>query len=291
MDWMKFPPVSALRAFAALAQAGSASGGGALLNVSHAAISQQVKNLEERLGVSLVDRRKRQLRLTAEGDRLAQVVLAGFGDIEQVVSELVGENDDRPVQVSLTPMFAAHWLMPRLADFRTKFPQSDILLDPNPHLIEFTPGGVDVGVRYGSGQWPGLKSQLLVESSMVIVASPDLVGTRDYADPRDLAHFPWLQELGTTEASDWLRKHGATQLKDAGWTQLPGNLVLEGILSGQGIAVTARNFVEADLSTGKLRLLFEVGDKKGYHLVSRSGVQRPAVRRFCRWLLAQAGKI
>lgn len=287
MDWLRFPPLSALRAFAALAEAGSAVQAGKLLNVSHAAISQQLRQLEDRLGVALVERGGRSLRLTEDGSRLADAVLKGFAEMEQVIAEVTGRDDDRPLQLSLTPTFASNWLMPRLVGYRRRHPETEILLNPTPQLVKLTPGGIDVAIRYGRGDWPGVDVELMFLTPQVVVASPELVGDREFRHKSELAEFPWLQELGTTESSDWLRRNGATHLKGVGWIDVPGNLLLEGARTGQGVMVTARHFAEEDIQAGRLRLLFEEDYDKGYFLVTRPGVQRPLVKEFRKWLLRE----
>ena len=133
MDWRSLPSLSALRAFAALAETGSFTRAGAALNVSHAAISQQVRALEERLGVALLPRDGRRGVLTPAGERLAAALEAGFGGIARAVDELTGADADRPLHVSTTPAFAANWLMPRLASFRHEHPEVELMLNPT-HL-------------------------------------------------------------------------------------------------------------------------------------------------------------
>ncbi|SEP10648.1 LysR family transcriptional regulator, glycine cleavage system transcriptional activator [Salinihabitans flavidus] len=288
MDWHRFPPLNALRAFAAVAEAGTTTRAGARLNVSHAAVSQQLRSLETHLGVALVDRSGRSLTLTDDGERLAQVLLSGFGEIDAVIAEITGQEDRRPLQVSLTPTFAANWLMPRLASFRQGHRQVDILLNPTPSVVRLVPGGIDLAIRYGQGHWPGLEAQLLFETTLAVVAAPELVGDRVFDSPSDLAAYPWLQELGTTEASDFLAQYGGEHLRGVGWTEVPGNLMLDGARGGQGIAMTARRFVAPDIAAGRLRLLFEIDLGKGYYLVMRPGVPRPALRQFCAWLSEQA---
>lgn len=287
MDWLHFPPLSALRAFAALAEAGSAVQAGALLNVSHAAISQQLRQLEERLGIALIERGGRNLQLTESGVRLAEAVTRGFAEMEQVIAEITGRDDDRPLQLSLTPTFAANWLMPRLAGFRRNHRQIEILLNPTPHLVTLAPGGIDLAIRYGRGKWPGVNVEPLFMTPQVVVASPELVGDQVFHDKSELAAFPWLQELGTTESSDWLRRNGAKSLKGVGWIDVPGNLLLEGARTGQGVMVTARHFAQEDLQTGRLRLLFEEDYDKGYFLITRPGVLRPSAKEFRKWILRE----
>ena len=275
MNWSDLPPLTALRAFAAYADTGSMVQAGDRLNVSHAAISQQIRALEDRLGLTLVNRERGGAALTPEGRALADTTLTGLSEIAALCAELTGRDAERPLHISTTPSFAAAWLMPRLADFRARHPDLSLMVDPTPELRTIAPGGIDMAVRYGRGDWPGLESELLIETGIAIVAAPSLVGTRPFDSPADLTNFHWLQELGTNEASEYLESHGATVNRSRGLTSLPGNLMIEAARAGQGIGVTARSFVEPDLEHGRLRLLFEDHRKTGYFLVRRPGVLRP----------------
>lgn len=288
MNVTSLPPLNALKAFAAFAQTGTTSGAGALLNVTHAAVSQQLKLLEAHLGVTLLERAGRTLTLTAEGRVLADTLRQSFSAIEQTVAALTKVEHDRPLQVSMTPMFASGWMMPRLGEFRQRHPEVDLMLNPTPHLVELSPGGVDVAIRYGAGHWPGLEAALLIQSSVAIVAAPSLVSGRDLSTPADLLEFPWLQELGTTEAKDWLESHGVTEAVISGLVQMPGNLVIEAARAGQGIAVTTRALVEPDLESGQLVVLFEDDSKTGYFTVTRPGLARPPLKKFLRWIHRQS---
>ncbi len=290
MEWHTLPSLTALRAFAALAETGSTAAAGARLNVSHAAVSQQVRQLEAHLGVALVDRSGRQSRLTAEGRVLADALNLGFGAIARAVEALTGADAERPLQISTTPSFAAYWLMPCLSEFRQAHPQIDLMIDPTPRLVEMEPGGIDIAVRYGTGHWPGLEAELLFRSPIVAVAAPHLVEDKRIDCPADLADLPWLQEFGTNEASDWLRRRGVVKERAAGLVQVPGNLLLDGLRNGQGVAVTVREWVRQDITSGRLRLLFEDQEEAGYHVVTRPGVLRPPAKAFVTWLRRQARK-
>ncbi|WP_375688679.1 LysR family transcriptional regulator [Pseudooceanicola sp. LIPI14-2-Ac024] len=288
MDWMAMPPMSALRAFAAYCETGSMTAAGGRLNVSHAAVSQQIRTLESHLGVTLLDRAGARGDLTDAGQVLSEAVLGGFERIHRAVSELTGADADRPVQITTTPAFAANWLMPRLAAFRQKNPGISLMIDPAPELRPLVPGGLDMAVRYGSGEWQGLEAELIVKTPIVIVAAPELVGDGDFATPADLTSFHWMQEIGTNEATEYLERYGAMLDRAKGLTSLPGNLMIEAARDGQGIAVTAGAFVEADVAAGRLRLLFEDTRKKGYYLVTRPGPMRPDARIFHRWIRTRA---
>lgn len=287
MDWMNLPPLSALRAFAAFSQTGNVTLAGSALNVSHAAISQQLRALETHLGVTLLDRSSRALSLTVEGKQLARALDLGFGAIGAAVQELKGADAHRPLHISCTSSFAAAWLMPRLPDFRDKHPEINLMLDPSPELVAFKPGGVDLAIRYGGGIWPGLEVELLLASPMVIVAAPGLLPATGEVTPADLAHYPWLEELGTTESTAWLETYGVQASDHISSVQVPGNLLLDGVRSGQGVVVTVRLFVEEDLRSGRLVELFSEESNNGYHIVTRPGVLRPTARKFVQWLRRQ----
>ncbi len=289
-DWLSLPPLSALRAFAAFAETGSVVAAGEALNVSHAAISQQIRALEDRLGLTLVDRTGRKLALTADGQQLAGALCEGFGMIDRTVAALTGADADRPVQISTTQLFATTWLMPRLLDFQTRHPGIDLMVNPSAELSDPEPGGIDVGLRFGDGNWPGLEAEMLVPTDVVVTAAPSLVGDCDIRSPEDLLRFPWLQELGTNESMDWLRKHGVTEGRAKSLTHVPGNLMLDGARAGQGVISTAMSSVEADVKAGRLHVLFRDKGDTGYHIVTRPGVLRPPAKAFVTWLKRQKGK-
>ena len=289
MDWMSMPPLAALRAFAAFAETGNLARAGAALNISHAAVSQQLRGLERHMGVALLDRSGRALRLTAEGQQLADSLALGFGTIAATVQELSGRGADRPLHVSVTPSLAGYWLLPRLGGFSQAHPEISLRVDPSPQLIELAPGGIDLALRHGDGNWPGLESEPLLPAPLVIVAAPSLLEGRRIDSPRDLADLPWIEELGTNEASAWLANQGAAP--EAGRrrsTQLPGNLTVESARQGQGVMLIVRLFVEADLAAGRLVELFETRTDSHYHIVTRPGVLRPAARAFIAWLRREA---
>lgn len=284
MDWRSLPPLPALRAFAAFAETGNVVAAGAALGVTHAAISQQLRVLEAHLNVGLLDRSGRALRLTEEGAQLAHALRGGFALMGEAVAGLTGARDARPLHISVTPTFAALWLMPRLAGFRAAHPEIDLMIDPTADVVQLSPDGIDMAIRFGRGGWPDVDSTPLWQSSMVVIAAPALVGQGDFPDLAALAQFPWMEEVGTSEGTDWLRRHGA-QARRGSLLRVPGHLMIEGARDAQGIGVTVRRFVERDIEAGRLRVLHE--EKRagsGYHIVTRRGVLRPPVKAFATWL-------
>lgn len=284
MNWCDLPPLSALRAFAAFAQSGNVVAAGDALGVSHAAISQQLRVLEAHLNVSLLDRKGRALKLTSEGERLASALRGGFALMGEGVAAVTGALDARPLHISVTPTFAASWLMPRLARFRALYPEIDLMIDPTADVVTLSPDGIDLAIRFGRGEWPDLDSTLLWESTMVVVGAPSLVGDTACADLDALARLPWMEEFGDSESTSWLQKHGVTTMT-GGMLRVPGNLLIDGARDGQGIAVTVRRFVERDIEAGRLRVLHEEqGGGTGYHIVTRRGVLRAPLKAFVTWL-------
>ncbi len=286
MNWLELPSLTALRAFAAIAETGGLSQAGRALNVSHAAVSQQMRALEERLGTTLVTREGRGMALTPAGAELARALTSAFGEIEAAVGALTGLDRTRPLQVSVTPTFATSWLMPRLGDFQHRHPEVELMINPTPVVVPLTPGGVDVAIRYGHGVWPGLSVEPLIETDVVVVAPPSLLRDRRRNDPALLADLPWMQETGTNEVSPWLKRHGIVGKGRPRLTHLPGNLVLDALRRGEpAVAAVSRMFVEEDIAAGRLVVLFEESDPgAGYHIVTRPGVAREPLRAFVSWL-------
>lgn len=285
--WRSLPPLAALRAFAAWADTGSMTAAGAALNVSHAAVSQQIRALETHLGLSLADRTTHPPRPTPEGARLAEALTGGFAAMARVIADLTGADAARPVQITTSPGFAQAWLLPRLARFRAQHPDVSLMLDPTPQLRVLAPGGIDVAMRYGRGDWPGLEARVLMPTPLVAVAAPALVRGISAGDMAALARLPWVDEMGTDDMLTMLDGQG---LRPEGpVVSLPGGMKVDAVRAGHGIGVMSRLFVEQDIATGRLRELHRIETGKAYWLVHRPGPLRPQVKAFVRWILAEAG--
>ncbi len=288
MDWSDLPSLNALRAFAAVAETGSYSRAGTVLNVSHAAVNQQVKALEARLGVTLAVRKGRGISLTTEGTALARDLAAGFATIQRGVEALTGADATRPVQVTMSPAFAVSWLMPRIMDFQQQHPEITLMLSPTGEVIELKPGGIDMAIRYRDSRGPDTVVSPVLIADMVVVATPSLIGGQAITEPEMLLDMPWLQELGTNEVADWFVRHGVMPEGPLKITHMPGNLIMEAVRRGDGITYTARPFVEAEIRSGRLIELFSDTAFGTYYIVTRPGVLRPPVRAFVKWLKRQA---
>ncbi|HUF87903.1 MAG TPA: LysR substrate-binding domain-containing protein [Thermohalobaculum sp.] len=287
MQPTRLPPLSALRAFEAAARNLSFSAAGRELNVTHVAVGQQVRRLEELLGVVLVLRHPRGLELTPEGARLAAGLVEGFGRLREAIDELREVRGDRPLRVTLTPMFAASWLMPRLGEFRSAHPDIELMLNPTPERVDLRREDYDLAIRYGAGEWAGLEAEPFIPSRFVIVARRELVEGVRLETPADLARLPWLMQQGTDEFDIWLSAHGVRVEGKHNITHLPGYLLLPAIREGHGVGCTTRLFIEQDLRAGRLVSLFEDGPgdmRAGYYLVRRPGPMREPLKALVRWL-------
>ncbi|WP_421850968.1 LysR family transcriptional regulator [Oricola sp.] len=285
MDWRGIPSLNSLRAFSAVADTLSFSRAGRELNVSHAAVSQQVRALEANLGAPLVTRQGRGVALTAEGKELATRLEKAFVEIRDAVDALSDTEAGRPLQVTMTPTFAVSWLMPRIGDFRMEHPDIEMMLNPTSEVIDLAPGGVDIAIRYGDGNWKGVDAEMLLPTTWVVVASTRLVGDKEFTAPEQLIDYPWLQELGTNELSMWLERQGVIAPGKLDVTHMPGWMMLESLKNGAGITASARAFLEPDIKAGTLRVLFEDEARgSGYFIVTRPGVLRPSAKIFLSWL-------
>jgi len=288
MAGSRLPSLNSLRAFSVVAESGSFSAAAAQLNVTHAAVSQQVKSLEAHLGISLAVREGRGIRLTAEGAALAHDLGSGFSTILRGVENLKEAASARPVQITMSPAFAVEWLMPRIMEFQYRHRDITLLLNPTAEVVELKPGGIDLAIRYCErDRLDGAVAPVLI-SDMIVIATPELLGGRKFDDPASLVDMPWLQELGTNEAASWLASHGVTLDRPLMINHMPGNLIMEAVRRGDGITYTARAFFRDDLQSGKVVELFSDAASGIYFLEAGPVALRPAVRTFANWLKAKA---
>lgn len=288
MDWLKLPPLNSLRAFSVVAETDSFTLAADRLNVTHAAVSQQVKALEKRLGVALVMRTGRGIQLTSEGALLARELEIGFATIGRGVERVSEDVANRPVQITMSPAFAVEWLMPRIAEFQMENPGITLMLNPTSEVVELKPGGIDVAIRYRDRRRPHRDVQPVLISDMIVIGTPSLIGGRDLHDPASLVELPWLQELGTNEAAEWLTYHGVVPDQPLTVNHMPGNLIMDAVRRGDGITYSARAFFRGDLEAGKVVELFSEPLFGVYYIQTPNEHRRPEVAMFLDWLMSKA---
>lgn len=287
MDWHGIPSLSALRAFEAAARLGSLSAAAKELNVTHAAVAQHVRTLEDFFGVPLLIRAGRGMASTPDGLALSEGLATGFGTIAAAVSDLAQHGKDRPVVISTTRTFAAGWLMPRLADFWMDHPDIEIDIRMSHDSADLRTDGVDIALRYGVGPWPGLESMFLIEAGYTAVARAGLVpegtGLSDVTDLPLLAFGPRLQIEMT-----WLEAHGLDPASDGVRRFETAQLVLEAAKAGLGVAIVPSVVSEPLIEDGTLDLIARDADRgPGYHIVTRPTVVNPKRDKVVRWLKRQ----
>ncbi|MBS9718533.1 LysR family transcriptional regulator [Pseudohalocynthiibacter aestuariivivens] len=285
---MNLPPLNSLRAFSAVAETRSYTFAADRLNVTQAAVSQQVKILEKRLGIALVTRIGRGIELTGPGALLARELDLGFEIIGRGVERLSEDAANRPVQVTMSPAFAVEWLMPRIAEFQRENPEITLMLNPTSDVVELKSGGIDVAIRYRDRRRPGPDIEPVLISDMIVIGAPSLIGNRDLSDPASLSDLPWLQELGTNEAAEWFTFHGVVPDRPLTVNHMPGNLIMSAVRRGDGITYTARAFFKDDLEAGKVVELFSETLFGVYYIQTPQEYERPATRTFLDWLKSKA---
>ncbi len=280
------PPFAMLRAFEAAARTGGFSAAGRELNVTHAAVAQQVRALEAHLGVPLAVREGRGIALTEEGRRLAAALTESFRSVELALRAILEDEATRPLRVTLTPSFAAKWLMPRLGRFWRDHPEIALTLDPDTRVRDLNREGFDIAIRYGEGRWPGLETELLTRTDDVVVGTPALLGGRDRLSVAEMQEMPWITEAGWTEELAWLRSIGLDPDR-LDVTEMPTEeMVSLAARAGLGLAVELGPLAAPDIAEGRLTAVYvsPAEGSYGYWIATRPGPKKPALRSFIRWL-------
>ncbi|MBM3585632.1 MAG: transcriptional regulator GcvA [Alphaproteobacteria bacterium] len=289
----RLPPLNALRAFEAAGRHLSFTKAAAELHVTHAAISHQVRALEEHLGVPLFRRLTRAVKLTEAGRHLLPVLSDSLDAMAVAVRRVGGEGETGNLTVSLTPAFAARWLVPRLGGFQEAHPDIDVRLAPSVALVDFARDDVDLAIRYGRGAWSGVKSELLVTLDTVPVCSPALLdGARPLREPADLRNHVLLHDDVGENWRRWLVAVGVEGVDPSRGPKFGDeNLMIQAAIQGQGVAVSESAIVAADIAAGRLVKPFDISlpSGAGYYLVYPAvAAGRRAVKTFRDWILAEA---
>ena len=287
-DWRNIPSLTALRAFEATADLRSFSQAARVLNVTHAAVAQQVRALEEHLGRPLVQREGRGVGLTADGEQLAEALREGFGAIQRGLEALRAGEADRPVRVTLTASFAAQWLMPRLKDFWEQQPDIGLSLHPDSKVVDLHRERMDLGIRYGNGDWPGLETQYLASARLVIAGAPSLIGDKAELTTDELAEMDWVLSRSWPEQDALLRQLGLDPETLSRTDINSEELAIAAARQGLGLVVETAALIESDVADGRLRIVHEALEKlPAYFIVTLPGPKRAAARAFLKWLKSQ----
>lgn len=306
----RLPPLNALRAFEAAARHRSFKRAAEELYVTPAAISQQVKTLEDYLGVALFRRLTRSIELTAAAEAMLPKLREGFDCFAAGLVNARRAEERGRIAVAAPPNFVSRWLMPRLRSFTTTYPQFDLRIIGTLRAIDHPdqettpdPGRADaeaqVAVRFGMGDYPGLEVDLLFRPSYVPVCSPTLLEHGPpLRKPEDLKGHTLIHDEsspGDEERpgwEEWLDHVGATGVDGTRGPRFSNaSLVHEAAMDGLGVALVLRPLVDSDIEEGRLVVPIErpVPTRFAYFLVTpKTLVDHPAASTFRRWLTAQA---
>lgn len=286
-------PLQALRTFVEVSQRGSITAAAQALHVTPGAISQQIRLLEERLGVALLVRERHGMRMTEAGADVYPMLSAAFAQVDKAVDMLEAMKARQSLTVSTVATFAASWLVPRLGRFKQRHPHIEIRVEATPALVDLRRDHVDVALRHGLGDYPGLDVVPLMAPVLVPVAAPGLAASVTLAEPADCLDYPLLHDADRADWPLWLSAHGVAQDPRA----QRGNafdddfLLIRAAESGQGLALVPAAHAQEEIAAGRL---VQVLDKPwpsrfAYYAVSRPGAaQRPEVRAFIDWILEEA---
>jgi LysR family transcriptional regulator, glycine cleavage system transcriptional activator len=290
----RLPSLNGLRAFEAAARHLSFTNAASELNVTQTAISHQIRRLEEELGIRLFVRQNRALALTPEARDYLPGVRAAFNDLRQATDRVLRRDNDHVLTVSTLASLAAKWLLPRLSAFQEAHPGIDVRITTSTALVDFRTGDVDAAIRYGRGQWPGLRADWLTADELFPVCSPALLtGDKPLRCPQDLANQTLLHSSGGYD-DDWRLWLTAAGLpadisKQPGLTFDMIFMTLQAAIDGIGVAMARTTYVEGDLAKGRLVVPFKIAlpADAGFYLVSpEAKADSPKLRAFRQWLVA-----
>lgn len=286
------PSLNAMRAFEAAARHLSFTRAAEELHVSQGAISHHVKTLEEQLDLKLFDRRPGGLALTEAGAAYLPVLRDAFDRLARGTADITQRRSANILTVSVSPNFAARWLVHRLGDFAATHPDIDLRVSAAMEHIDFAMGDLDVAVRHGDGRWPALHVIPLIREEVYPVISPSLLERGPpLNEPNDLRHYTLLHDVSSRGWSAWLDKAGADKVDaEKGPFFNMTSLALDAAVTGQGVALARRALATQDLLSGRLLRPFDISltSERGYFVVCpEASADIPKIVRFREWLLAE----
>ena len=294
--------LNALRAFEASARHQSFSLAAQELNVTPAAVGQLVRTLEDWLGSPLFVRStsgRARLVTTEVAEQALPDIRAGLERLAVGLERLRSGCAGGVLTVTVSPAFAAKWLLPRIERFQAAWPETDLRLDTSLKPVDFVAQRIDVGVRYGRGQWPGLAAEKLMDEEVYPVCAPALLATATLQAPGDLRGQVLIHDqsvdtsTGFASWQAWLRHAGVQGVPtDRGLRINNSAAVLQAAIDGQGVALARSVMAHDDLAAGRLVRLFpqvRLESALAYYVVYRPEcIAQPKVAAFRDWLLREA---
>ena len=289
----RLPPLHAVRAFEAAGRHLSFTRAAEELFVTQAAISHQVKALEEWLGQPLFLRKNRNLYLTEAGQSYLGPLGMAMDEIDKATARLSTLDSSGTLTVSVLPSIAAKWLVPRMRGFREKHPEIDVRLSPSTHLTDFAREAVDVVLRYGRGDWHGMRADQFLTEDIFPVCSPELLeGPHPLKEPADLKFHTLLHDDYFEDWTRWLLAAGVTDVDgEAGPVYEDSSNLLQAAIAGEGVALGRSALAADDLAAGRLVKVFDLTLPRefAYYVVApEASADRPKVAAFRDWVIETA---
>ena len=282
----------ALQAFDIAATTSNLSKAAKMLGVTHGAVSRQIKQLEQYFGLLLFYRRPNGVEKTSAGNQLHIATRQAFPMLEVGVQNVKSIRDHRSVTISLSISLAIKWLVPRLPEFRQKFPGIEVYLDTNDDVVDLDNSEVDIALRFGEPDLGGLHYEFLTEEELIVVASPTLVADKNLPmTPESIVRLPLLQDEFTPAWDKWAGLVGldSSQLVSAKVNFMNSAVLVAAVIESQGVALVRRLLLDDDLKAGRLRRLDDtaVSLDSSLYFVCRNGDQdREPIRSLKNWLFS-----
>lgn len=288
----RLPPLSALRVFEAAGRHLSFTKAAEELSVTQAAVSHQIKSLEEWLGVPLFRRMNRALQLTEVGQAYLPCVTMSLDGLSEATERLFRQDAGGALTVSTMPSWAAKWLVMRLGRFQDRHPDIDVRLQTSSALVDFARNDVDLAIRFGKGDWPGLRCDWLMDEEVFPVCSPALLkGPKPLETPADLRRHALLHDDYLITWDMWFAAAGLSGVNTTRGTRFTDSaLMLQAAMAGQGVSLARIVLVADDLAAGRLVRLFDVtlrGELAYYVVAPPHYFQRTKVKAFRDWLFEE----
>jgi len=287
----RLPPLNSLKCFEAAGRLLSFTNAARELNVTQAAISHQIKVIEEYLGVALFDRLPRRLVLTEQGKSLLPEVIEAFDKVSLAISALNREQYSNMLSVRLGTSFAAKWLSPQLKYFWLQYPEIDLCLYHANAPVDFEREQIDIAVTYGKGDWEGVVADLLLSLDFFPVCSPAFMhNDKPLTELDNLRYYTLMHDTSYECWYDWIKLAQVKGIRaDKGTIIDDTNVLIQAAIDGQGIALGSTAFLQDHLDSGRLVKPFDinlVNDFSYFVVCPESHLQNPAVLAFKEWLLS-----
>jgi LysR family glycine cleavage system transcriptional activator len=304
MSKRRLPPLNSIRAFEATARHYSFSKAAEELNVTPGAVSQQVKVLEDYLNIELFKRKNRSILLTDEAQVCLPLLSDGLDKLAKGIDMIREQNNQKPLTITTPPALTSYWLLPRLSEFKKQFPNIDVRIDASNTLADLINDDIDVGIRFGTGNYPELETEYLFSQKIIPVCSPSLLQANKIQTPQDLENVTLLHTQSDFFVRDsthvdwdmWFASVGTSHIDpNHGLHFSQHSLAVDAAIRGQGVALVGDVVVSDELASGQLIKLFEHTDiplNFSFYLVyskTKAALQR--VRSFRAWLLNEVSKV